>query len=141
MKTLSRRSALAATAAVSVAAFGRASSTAQAMDMTAHAGTDTTIAPGVVKRVYSERPASIPGFKSVTLVDFIYQPGGQTPDNVIKTPMDCQVAEGRLRIVRDGKHSVAKQDDVWTCDTGSHESTFNDGKGVAVMQMTWLSPT
>jgi quercetin dioxygenase-like cupin family protein len=141
MKTLSRRSALAATAAFSVAASARASLAAPAMDMTVHAGTDTTIAPGVVKRVYSKRPALIPGFKSVALIDFIYQPGGKTPDNVMKNPMVCHVAEGRLRVVQNGKEFVAKQYDVWTCDTGTHESTFNDGKGIAVMRMTWLYPS
>ncbi len=140
MKTLSRRSALAATAGICVAAFGRASATAQTMDMTAQAGTDTTIAPGVVKRVYSERPALISGFKRVALIDFIYQPGSKTPDHPMKNPMVCHVAEGELRVVQNGKEFIAKQNDVWTCDTGTHEATFNDGKVVAVMRMAWLYP-
>jgi hypothetical protein len=95
----------------------------------------------VVKRVYNERPALIPGFKSVTLLDFIYQPGSKTPSTAMKNPMVCHVAEGELRVVQNGKEFIAKKYDVWTCDAGTHEATFNDGKVVAVMRMTWLNPT
>ena len=140
MKALSRRSALTATAAFSVVAVGRASSTAQAMDMAATAGTDKTIAPGVVMRTYSKKPSLIPGFKSVSLIDFIYQPGAKTANHPMKNPMVCHVAEGSLRVVQNGKEWVAKQYDVWTCNTGTQESTTNDGKDVAVMRMTWLYP-
>ena len=40
---------------------------------------DTTVAPGVVNRVYSEGPSIISGFKTVSLRDIIIQPGSKTP--------------------------------------------------------------
>jgi hypothetical protein len=140
MKTFTRRSALVATAAVSVAAVAPAA--AQTMDTAGptQAGKDTTIAPGVVMRVYNEGPAIIPGFKSVRLLDFIMQPGSKTGADPMPNPMVCHMYQGQLRVVQDGKESTKKQNDVWTCNTGTHEQAFNDTKAVAVMRMTFLLP-
>lgn len=138
MKTITRRSALVATAAASVAAVVRPA--AQAMDMAApeQTGGETTIAPGVVMRVYNEGPSIIPGFKSVRLLDFIMQPGSKTGTDPMPNPMVCHMYQGQLRVVQDGKEFVKKQNDVWTCNTGTHEQAFNDTKEVAVMRMTFL---
>lgn len=135
MSTLNRRSALvfglvaAAAAAVKPAA-------AQTMDMTA--GKDTTLAPGVVQRAYGESPAIIPGFKSVSMRDIIVQPGSKTGDNQMKNAMVCHITEGELRIVQDGKTFTAKRNYVWTCDKGTKEQAFNDGKVVGIMRITDL---
>jgi hypothetical protein len=139
MKTFTRRSALVVTAAASVAVVGRAA--AQTMDTgSTPAGKDTTVAPGVVMRVYNEGPAIIPGFKSVRLLDFIMQPGSKTGNDPMPNPMVCYMSQGQLRVVQDGKEYTKKQNDVWTCNTGTHEQAFNDTKAVAVMRMTFLLP-
>ena len=139
MKAFSRRSALVGTAAASVAAFGRISSTtAETMD--AMGGKDATIAPGVVMRVYSEGPAIIPGFKTVRLLDFIMQPASKTGTDPMPNPMVCHMLDGELRVIQDGQQSIKKKNDVWTCNTGTHEQAFNDTKAVAVMRMTFLLP-
>jgi hypothetical protein len=44
---------------------------------------DTTVAPGVVNRVYGEGPSIIPGFKTVSLREVIIQPGSKTPQNQV----------------------------------------------------------
>ena len=100
---------------------------------------DTTVAPGVVNRVYGEGPSIIPGFKTVSLRDIIIQPGSKTPENqVMMNAMVCQVTEGELRVVQDGKTFTAKKDFVWTCNKDTIEHSANDGRVVAIMRITDL---
>ena len=135
MRTLSRRSALAlGLAGVAAAVVKPAAS--QTMDMTA--GKDTTLAPGVVQRAYGESSAIIPGFKSVSMRDIIIQPGSKTGENPMKNAMVCHITDGEVRIVQDGKIIPAKKNHVWTCDKGTREQAFNDGRVVGIMRITDL---
>lgn len=102
------------------------------------AGKDTTLAPGVVQRVYGEGPAILPGIKTVSMRDIIIQPGSKTADNQMQNAMVCHITEGELRLVQDGKTFTAKKNHVWTCDTGTKEQAFNDGNVVAIMRITDL---
>ncbi len=100
---------------------------------------DTTVAPGVVNRVYGEGPSIIPGFKTVSLRDIIIQPGSKTPENqVMMNAMVCHITEGELRVVQDGKTFTAKKDFVWTCNKDTKEHSANDGRVVAIMRITDL---
>ena len=100
---------------------------------------DTTVAPGVVNRVYGEGPSIIPGFKTVSLRDIIIQPGSKTPENqVMMNAMICHITEGELRVVQDGKTFTAKKDFIWTCNKDTKEHSANDGRVVAIMRITDL---
>ena len=133
MKKLDRRSALAIGLAAASAAVVKPAA-AQTTDYK-----DTTVAPGVVNRVYGEGPSIIPGFKTVSLRDIIIQPGSKTPENqVMMNAMVCHITEGELRVVQDGKTFTAKKDFVWTCNKDTNEQAFNDGRVVAIMRITDL---
>ena len=81
----------------------------------------------------------IPGFKTVTLRDFIVQPGAKSPENtVMPNAMVCHITEGELQVVQDGKTITAKKNFVWTCNTGTKEHVINNGKVVAIMRITDL---
>jgi hypothetical protein len=136
MDKLDRRSTLAFFGLFAASTAGLKPAAAQAMDMTA--GKDTTLAPGVVQRVYGEGPAIIPGLKSVSMRDIIMQPGSKTGDNTMKNAMVCHITEGELRLVQDGKTFTAKKNHVWTCDKNTKEQAFNDGNVVAIMRITDL---
>jgi len=133
MTQVDRRSALAIGLAAASAAMVKPAA-AQTTDYK-----DTTVAPGVVNRVYGEGPSIIPGFKTVSLRDIIIQPGSNTPENqVMMNAMVCQVTEGELRVVQDGKTFTAKKDFVWTCNKDTKEHSANDGRVVAIMRITDL---
>jgi hypothetical protein len=132
MEKVNRRSVALGLAAASVAVVTPAP--AQTTDYK-----DTTVAPGVVNRVYGEGPSIIPGFKTVSLRDVIVQPGSKTPENqVMMNAMVCHITEGELRLVQDGKPFTAKKDFVWTCNKGTLEHAANDGAVVAIMRITDL---
>ena len=99
---------------------------------------DTTPFPGVVVRVYGESDAMIPGYKIVSMRDIIIQPGSKTAGPPMKNAMVCHITEGELRVEQDGKTFTAKKNFVWTCDKGTKEQVFNDGKVVAIMRITDL---
>ena len=133
MTQVDRRSALAIGLAAASAAMVKPAA-AQTTDYK-----DTTVAPGVVNRVYGEGPSIIPGFKTVSLRDIIIQPGSKTPENqVMMNAMICHITEGELRVVQDGKTFTAKKNFVWTCNKGTKEQVFNDGSVVAIMRITDL---
>lgn len=133
MRQLDRRSALTiGLAAASTAVVKPAAS--QTVDHK-----DTTVAPGVVRRDYSEGPSMIPGFKTVTLRDIIVQPGAKSVENnVMPNAMVCHIAEGELQIVQDGKTITGKKNFVWTCDKDTKEHVINNGNVVAIMRITDL---
>ena len=133
MKKLDRRSALAIGVAAASAAMVKPAA-AQTTDFK-----DTTVAPGVVNRVYGEGPSIIPGFKTISLRDIIIQPGSKTPENqMMMNAMVCHIAEGELRVVQDGKTFTAKKNFVWTCNKDTIEHSANDGRVVAIMRITDL---
>ena len=65
MDKLDRRSALALFGLLAASAAGVKSAASQSMDT---AGKDTTLASGVVLRVYGEGPAMIPGFTQQSVI-------------------------------------------------------------------------
>ena len=133
MQNVNRRSAV---------ALGLAAASAAVVKPAASQTTDykdTTVAPGVVNRVYGEGPSIIPSFKTVSLRDIIVQPGSKTPENqVMMNAMVCHITEGELRLVQDGKPFTAKKDFVWTCNKDTIEHAANDGSVVAIMRITDL---
>jgi hypothetical protein len=132
MKKLDRRSALAIGLAAASAAVVKPAA-AQTTDYK-----DTTPYPGVVLRAYGETPSLIPGFKTVSMSDFIMQPGSKSGTMPMMNAMVCHMLEGELRCVQDGKTFTAKKNFVWTCNKGTLEQTFNDGNVVAIMRITDL---
>jgi hypothetical protein len=133
MNKIDRRSALAIGLAAASAAVVKPAA-AQTPDFK-----DTTVAPGVVQRVYGETPSIIPGFKTVSLRDIIIQPGSKTAENAtMMDAMVCHITEGELQVVQDGKTFTAKKNFVWTCNKGTKEHSVNAGRVVAIMQITDL---
>jgi hypothetical protein len=138
MENIDRRTTLAfVLAAASAAALGE-----KAQAQTADASKDQTIGPGVTVRAYGEAESMIPGFKSAKVYDVIMQPGSKTPDatSPMTAAMVCQMVEGELRLLREGKDVTVKMNEIWTCNVGKNELGFNDTQAVAVMRVISLTP-
>ena len=133
MESVSRRSALAVGLSVASAlVVGNGTPAEAAVD-------EKMISKGVVQRNLGEGPAMIPGYKKVSLRDFVVQPGASSPPNTaMKNPMVCHITKGELLVVQDGKEFVAKKNYVWTCNTGTVEHVLNKGKSEAIMRITDL---
>jgi quercetin dioxygenase-like cupin family protein len=129
MTDMSRRSAisLALAATALTAASNPASAQAPAQQ-------------GISRQTWGKRESMIPGYKSVSMRDVIYQPGAKTSNPSMPNDMVCHVPEGELRVKQsDGMEFVAKKGDVWTCKKGIGEDLENVGSVVAIMRIIDLT--
>jgi quercetin dioxygenase-like cupin family protein len=96
------------------------------------------LAPGVRLIELSQREAVIPGYKTVSMIDVVFQPGSHAPQDTMENDMVCHMVEGTLRIVQNGDEFRVKKNDVYTCAKGTTEEDWNEGDVVAVMRVTEL---
>lgn len=98
------------------------------------------LAPGVRLVELGKGEAIIPGYKSVSMIDLVFQPGSSLPNEAMQNDMVCHMTEGELRIAQDGKEFTANKNYVWTCAKGTEEQPWNEGDVVAVMRVHNLLP-
>jgi quercetin dioxygenase-like cupin family protein len=96
------------------------------------------LAPGVRLIELSQREAIIPGYKTVSMIDVVFQPGSHAPQETMENDMVCHMVEGELRIAQNGQEFRVKKNDVYTCAKGTTEEDWNEGDSVAVMRVTEL---
>ena len=133
MEDIDRRStfALGATAAAASALVSAPAAAAQPRG--AAAGKE--VAPGVREVALAEIPSTIPGFRTVRLLDYVLQPGAAIAPEAMEHPMVCHVLEGQLEVTKDDQRFTARKNDMWTCATGTTEGDANKGRSVAVMRV------
>jgi quercetin dioxygenase-like cupin family protein len=99
------------------------------------------LVPGVRQVDLSKQESHIPGYKTVSMRDIVYQPGASTPNNTMKNDMVCHITEGELRVVQnDHQEFMAKKGDVWSCAVGTKEQGWNEGDVVAIMRVIDMLP-
>ena len=87
-----------------------------------------------------KRDSEIRAYKTVEMIDVVFQPGAIFP---LGQPMDhdmvCQVTEGELQVKHGSKEFAVKEGGVWSCSKGSTtEGATNSGSVVAVMRTIYL---
>ena len=130
MTQVNRRSALSVGLAAMAAFVAAASAYAQRQ-----------LPPGISLQAWGKRESMIPGYKTVSMRDLVYQPGAKTSNPSMPNDMVCHVPEGELRVKQsDGMEFVAKKGDVWTCKKGIGEDLENVGSTVAIIRIVDLLP-
>ena len=96
--------------------------------------------PGVRLIELGTRPSNISSYKTVQMVDIVYQPGASEPvGDVMEADMVCQTIVGELEITAGDQTFMTKEGDVWSCGKGStREGAKNNGKEVAVMRVIMM---
>jgi quercetin dioxygenase-like cupin family protein len=138
MEEIGRRSALAIGLAAMAAPALLSSRTTMAQAYGPDEGKE--IAPGVREIEVSQRESIIPGYKTVKMLDFVFQPGSHAPQETMESDMVCHMTEGELRVVQNGQEFMVKEGDVYTCATGTTEEDWNEADAVAVMRVILLLP-
>ena len=98
------------------------------------------IAPGVRVMQHGKGDSMIPGYKSISMQDLLYQP--KATSSIIQ-PNDriCHCPDGQLRVKQSNGHEfTAKAGDVWSCNKGLGEIVENIGGGVAILRVIDLWP-
>jgi len=140
MDTIDRRTALVGAGAAAVALAGNIR---QARAQQPGTSLDPVQREGLETKILDEGPSMIPGYKKVRLLDVIVQPGKSFGPNKMASPMVCYMLAGEMDITQDTEAGTftAKNNHVWTCNTGIMESGVNKGTSVAIMRVTFLLPT
>src|SRR5215213_5657319 len=142
LNTADRRLALTLGLAAAGAALAASVRPAAAQPYRPDEGEETS--PGVRRVRVSERASMamggrdtvLPAYKSLTVSDFVYQPGAKSVNNAMPNDMVCQCIEGEMRLDHGHGHTFpAKKGDVWTCVKGEPENVENTGSTVAIMRI------
>jgi len=133
MEDIDRRSAFAFGVAAAAASALAPAPAAAAQARRPAAGKE--VAPGVREVTLAEVPSTIPGFRTVRLLDYVLQPGATIAPEAMEHPMVCHVLEGQLEVTKDDQRFTAKKNDMWTCAIGTTEGDANKSGRVAVMRV------
>ncbi|RRH93504.1 hypothetical protein EH240_29200 [Mesorhizobium tamadayense] len=137
MKTINRRSAIAlgATAAAVAPLFATATF-AKTKKYGPKEGKE--IAPGVRLVEVGTGNSDIPAYKSIALVDAVFQPGASAPAMVMDNDMVCTITAGAFTIKKADKEFKLKVGDVYTCAKGKTDEATNTSKEVGVHRIAIL---
>ena len=100
-------------------------------------GQTRELSPGRVRKNLGERPANVPGFEKVRVVEDTAQPGAtwSTPPTGMAYPMFCTLFKGEITTVMDGVETKRKAGDSWECKVGEKVDAKSTGAEPSVMRM------
>ncbi|WP_136616293.1 MULTISPECIES: hypothetical protein [Mesorhizobium] len=139
MKTMNRRSAIAlgVTAAAITPLFTLVAS-AKVKKYGPKEGKE--IAPGVRMVEVSTGNSDIPAYKSIAIVDVVFQPGAHAPATMMVNDMVCTITAGTFTIKKADKEFKLKEGDMYTCAKGKTDESTNTSKEVGVHRIAVLIP-
>jgi quercetin dioxygenase-like cupin family protein len=93
---------------------------------------------GVTERVVTEIDSVFPEFKKVRLVEVTWEPGAKSGPHKMPHHMICEMSQGTLDEIKDGRPVTRKTGDVWTCRIGEVDEDANNGTTPATMRIFTL---
>ncbi|MDX8528493.1 hypothetical protein RFM68_28845 [Mesorhizobium sp. MSK_1335] len=139
MKTMNRRSAIAfGVTAATVAPLFATATFAKTKKYGPNEGKE--IAPGVRVVEVGTGNSDIPAYKSISIVDVVFQPGAHAPQSVMDTDMVCTITSGAFTIKKADKEFKLKEGDMYTCSKGKTDEATNTSKEVGVHRIAVLVP-
>jgi hypothetical protein len=138
MNNVNRRTALAA--GLTVAVLPVFAGSAGAVPKAYGPNDGQELSPGVRLVKLGTRDSNIPAYKTIEMVDIVYQPGAaDPPGEVMEADMVCNTIVGELEVTAGEQKFTAKEGDVWACGKGStKEAANNKGSETAVMRVIMM---
>ncbi|HUR43195.1 MAG TPA: hypothetical protein VMZ01_03745 [Aestuariivirga sp.] len=85
--------------------------------------------------------SDIPAYKSIMMVDIVFQPGAVFPETVMDNDMVCYIAAGEFQIKKADKEFTLKEGDMYTCSKGKTDAATNVSAVVGIHRIAMLMPT
>ena len=98
------------------------------------------IAPGVRAVELGTFNSDIPAYKSISMVDIVFQPGAVFPETPMKNDMVCQIAAGEFKIKKADMEFTLKEGEMYTCAKGKTEMATNTSAAVGIHRVAILMP-
>lgn len=139
MEAMNRRSAMAlgVTVAAATPLFALAT---PAMAATYGPDEGEEIAPGVRLIEVGTRESVIPAYKSIQIVDIVFQPGAVAPESEMPNDMVCHITAGEFKITKGDVEFTVKEGDMYTCGKGLPDGATNTSDVVGVHRIAVLVP-
>lgn len=80
----------------------------------------------------------IPAYKSIQVVDVIFQPMVGDPGPIMDTDMLCYIYTGEFRVKKINKEFTVKQGDMYTCAKGKMDQCTNITNEIAFKRVAFL---
>ena len=88
--------------------------------------------PGVRLVELGSFHADIPAYKSIFMVDIVFQPGAVAPESAMTDDMMCYIAAGEFKIKKADKEFTVKEGEMYTCAKGKTDMATNISKVVGI---------
>lgn len=98
------------------------------------------IAPGVRMVEVGKADSVIPAYKSLNIVDIVFQPGAVAPESVMDNDMICHITAGAFKIKKGASEFTVKEGDYYTCTKGKTDMATNTSKVVGIHRIAILMP-
>ena len=100
----------------------------------------TELSPGRRMVEIGEIPSEMEAYKSIKIVDVVYQPGAADPtEAVMNSDMLCYILAGEFRIKKAGQEPYnVKEGDFYTCGKGKTDKATNISSGVGIHRIVML---
>ncbi|MGF9760373.1 cupin domain-containing protein [Microvirga sp. 0TCS3.31] len=100
------------------------------------------LSPGRRLVEIAEIPSEMDAYKSIKVVDVVYQPGATDPkEAVMDVDMMCYILAGEFSIKKTGKEPyTVKEGDFYTCGKGKTDKATNISNGVGIHRIAMLMP-
>jgi hypothetical protein len=145
MKHLNRRHALISIVAASalLPTGGAAAQSSGAAAVPAYGPNDgKELSPGRRLVEIGEAPSEIAAYKSIKIIDVVYQPGAADPtEAMMDMDMVCHILAGEFTIKKMGKDPyTVKAGDIYTCGKGRTDQAKNISNEVGIHRIALLIP-
>jgi quercetin dioxygenase-like cupin family protein len=85
-------------------------------------------------------PSVISAYKSIEVLDIVFQPGAVAPEELMSDDMVCHITAGEFKIEKGETAFNVKEGDVYTCGKGKPDKATNTGSVVGVHRVIILIP-
>ena len=98
------------------------------------------IAPGVRIVEVGTANSDIPAYKSIQILDVVFQPGAADIESAMDNDMVCYIASGEFTINKSDKEFTVKEGDYYTCAKGKTDHATNTSSVVGIHRIAILIP-
>ncbi|MGH6906753.1 MAG: hypothetical protein ACREDX_02730, partial [Aestuariivirga sp.] len=84
--------------------------------------------------------SDIPAYKSIFMVDIVFQPGAVFPESPMDNDMMCYIAAGEFKIKKADQEFTVKEGEMYTCAKGKTDMATNTSSVVGIHRAGILMP-
>ena len=84
--------------------------------------------------------SDIPAYKSINMVDIVFQPGAVFPETPMDNDMLCYITAGEFRIKKADKEFTVKEGEMYSCAKGKTDMATNISTVVGIHRVGILMP-